>query len=171
MSSDISQHPSLLLLNLTTWRTSGMSPGYVSLTQHPNLVFPVVGSTKAYHLTLLPPFLSQCTDCYYFQKSYFFISHNISSSPFNSLLFPRKLRNLKNCYNLIVTNSYRDLELWAESKNITGSEQILFTTTKRRLWAYKTCWVDPAAVWIFKTWSLVVNGKRQCNNVRSTEEK
>jgi hypothetical protein len=122
--------------------------------------FPIVGrTTTAYCLTPLPPCLP-----HYFQNTYLFISY-ISFSLFNSLLFRGKLRNLKNCYSTTNSNSYRDgIMNRGQEYYELSTKSFQFNKTELSVDLLPTG-VDLISVWIFKAWGLVVNDKRQCNNV------
>jgi hypothetical protein len=113
----------------------------------PNLAFfpPLSVARLKDVLTLLPPCLS-----HHVQNLYFVISYNISSSPFHSLLFRRKLSNQKNCYNF-TTTKIRNHELWT---GILLAQYTMFSLQQNN----ELLRVDLVATSVLKTSGLAVNG-------------
>jgi len=91
--------------------------------------------------TLFITLLSELVLRYFLQ--YFFVA-------FSFLAFPKEVEEPE---ELLQVYNRRDQELWTEDRNITGSVQNVFTSTKQR-----TAGVDLVATWVLKTLGLTVNG-------------
>jgi len=103
--------------------------------------------------TLFITLLSELVLRYFLQ--YFFVA-------FSFLAFPKELEEPE---ELLQVYNHRDQELRTEDRNITGSVQNVFTSTKQR-----AARVDLVATWVLKTTGLSCKWW-QCYDVQTKKEK